>query len=70
MSWEQGLCCNLCGKELDIFDIQNDFTIRKDQVGYGSAYDGDGIELRICNACFDKIAFSCDVSPVTSECSP
>ena len=70
MSWEQGLCCNLCGKELDIFDIQNNFTIHKETVGYGSAYDGDGIELRLCDGCFDRLVCSCNVSPVISEGSP
>lgn len=70
MSWQQGVCCNLCGKELDMFDIQNDFTIQKDAVCYGSGLDGERVELRLCCSCFDRIAYACEISPVRGEESP
>ncbi len=59
--------CNCCGKELDFWDLQEDLTIHK-RIGYGSRYDGDEIELRLCCACFDKIIDECSVSPVMEEC--
>ena len=55
--------CNCCGKDMDFFDIQEDFTISRN-VGYGSKYDTMIIDLRICGDCFDKIVDSCSVTPV------
>ena len=46
--------CNLCGKELDFWDVQEDFTLHR-HVGYGSGYDGEVIKLRLCCECFDHI---------------
>lgn len=46
--------CNLCGKEFDIWDEQEDFGFSYD-VGYGSDYDGEHLEAHFCCACFDKI---------------
>lgn len=57
--------CNCCGKELDFWDNQEDFTIHR-QVGYGSFYDGENILLRICCSCFDDIIAKCKVSPILS----
>lgn len=55
--------CNRCGKELDFWDIQEDFTIHR-HVGYGSGYDGEVINLRLCCECFDRLVNECKVSPV------
>lgn len=45
--------CNFCGKELDFWDKQNNFSF-KGAVGYGSSYDGEFIEIHLCCDCFDK----------------
>lgn len=55
--------CNCCGKDMDFFDIQEDFTISR-KVGYGSKYDTMIIDLRLCGDCFDKIVDGCSVTPV------
>lgn len=55
--------CNLCGKELDFFDLQNDFSIHR-KIGYGSVHDGDDVHLRLCSDCFDGLVDECDVSPI------
>ena len=48
------LICSMCGKELDEFDLQEDFYF-KHYIGYGSKYDLDIFEARLCCDCFDKI---------------
>ncbi len=58
--------CNICGKELDIFDKQQRFHL-EGRLGYGSKYDGDEIDLDVCNACIDKLIESCSLSPVVVE---
>lgn len=59
--------CNYCGKELDLFDHQQDFTIHKKQIQYGSGYDGDEVRLRLCCECFDSIVDSCKINPIAEE---
>lgn len=46
--------CNMCGKDFDEFDIQNNFGIHK-KVLYGSSFDGGVINLDLCCDCFDKL---------------
>lgn len=58
--------CNCCGKELDLFDLQNDFAIHK-KIEYGSVYDGCKVDLNLCCNCFDVLAESCKVSPISEE---
>lgn len=58
--------CNRCGKELDFFDLQQDFTIHK-TIGYGSIYDGDSVHYQLCCDCFDKTAEECAVFPIIEE---
>lgn len=58
--------CNGCGKELDFWDEQQDFSIHK-QIGYGSFYDGDYIDLQVCCDCMDRIIEKCAVSPIEVE---
>lgn len=55
--------CNMCGKHLDVYDVNNDFTIAKKKIGYGSFYEGESTELRLCNKCFDNIAAGCEIPP-------
>ena len=56
--------CNHCGKELDVFDLQQDFTIHR-KIEYGSSYDGCIVHLQLCCDCFDKTVEACKVNPIT-----
>ncbi len=58
--------CNYCGKELDEFDLQEEFNIHT-IVGYGSEHDGEEIDLWLCCECFDKIVDKCELSPTIRE---
>lgn len=60
----KSIVCNMCGKELDIFDRQENFTIKRERIGYGSVHDGDGLDMRLCCSCLDKLVESCAVDPV------
>lgn len=55
--------CSRCGKELDFFDIQQEFCIHK-KVGYGSVYDGCTVNYRLCCDCFDELIGQCKFSPI------
>lgn len=55
--------CNMCGKEFDMWDEQEDFSIYR-EIGYGSKYDMESLELDLCCECMDKIIDSCKISPV------
>lgn len=55
--------CNLCGKEFDIWDKQENFTIQTD-FGFGTKFDGDRLNLHLCCNCMEKIVDSCKISPV------
>lgn len=57
--------CNKCGKALDIFDKQEDFTIEK-ELGYGTIHDGSSLRLHLCCECMDKLISECKISPITS----
>lgn len=59
--------CNRCGRELDLFDRQQDFTIHK-RIGYGSIHDGDMVTLRLCSRCFDDLVGACAIWPIR-ECA-
>lgn len=58
--------CNVCGRHLDFFDIQQELVIHK-LLGYGSKFDGDVIRLRMCCDCFDDLVEACKVSPIDEE---
>lgn len=50
--------CNVCGKEFDIFDRQEDFQIGRatpGTIGYGSIHDGEACNCHLCIDCFDKV---------------
>ena len=55
--------CNMCGKEMGFWDIQEDFKIRT-EIGYGSKHDGESLELDLCCDCMDKLIEQCKISPV------
>lgn len=56
--------CNLCKKELDFWDMTEDYSI-KGRLGYGTKYDGNDLELHICCECMNKLIDSCKISPIT-----
>lgn len=57
--------CNICGKDFNLWDEQEDFSIRK-IAGYGSKFDGQKIDLDICCNCFEQsIIPLCKIVPVT-----
>ena len=55
--------CNMCGRDLDFWDLQEDFSIKR-ECGYGTIFDGDSLFLRMCCSCMEKLVESCVVSPV------
>lgn len=57
--------CNKCGKKMDIFDIEAQFSFQR-QLGYGSKYDGDNLDLDLCCDCMDVLIDECVISPVES----
>ena len=63
---KERLVCNRCGKDLDIWDAQQGFSIHT-TVQYGSVHDGETITLRLCCECFDQLLDACKVSPVVGE---
>lgn len=58
--------CNICGSKMDLWDIQEDFTIHT-VASYGSKYDSEEIELHICCDCMDHTIDRCKISPIVSE---
>ena len=59
--------CNLCGKEMDFWDVQEEFSIHNFNIGYGSKHDGDALELDLCCDCMDDLIDRCKISPITSS---
>lgn len=59
--------CNVCGKEFDMWDKQENFGLHY-HVGYGSVHDGEVIELDLCCDCFDKVLEiilpMCQINPI------
>lgn len=62
--------CTMCGKELDVFDLQQPFGFDH-TVGYGSVYDLTHFSIRLCNDCFDKVMGfvlpRCKENPIVTE---
>ena len=46
--------CNLCGKDFDLWDKQENFGFDY-YVGYGSKYDLQHITVHFCCKCFDQL---------------
>ena len=70
--------CNMCGKQLDEWDIQEKFGFDY-YIGYGSKHDMEHAKARFCCDCFDRILDrligECKISPIVGElklesCSP
>lgn len=55
--------CNMCGREFDMWDAQEDFTIER-YLGYGTKYDGERLSLHLCCFCMEKIIDACEISPI------
>ena len=63
----QKVCrCNKCGREMQVFDLHNNFSIHK-TIGYGSVHDGDELRIAFCCDCMDEIISSCVVSPISEK---
>ena len=56
--------CNMCGKEFDFWDMQEDFHIEKDEIGYGSKHDGMHLKLDLCCSCMDSLIDRCIIPPI------
>ena len=57
------IICNKCGKPFDIWDTQEAFHIYS-QLGYGTSYDGDELELDLCCGCMEELIKECKISPI------
>lgn len=55
--------CNVCGRDLDEVDVQEDYGIHK-VMGYGTKFDGDTLDLHLCCNCMENLIDSCAVSPI------
>ena len=60
--------CNICGKEFDEWDEQQDFQIDC-QVYYGSKHDGEKVKCNFCCDCFDELLDTyilpkCSINPI------
>lgn len=53
----------MCGRKLDDFDKMCDFSI-SGEIGYGSRYDGDYLDLHLCCECMDELIRRCSNSPI------
>ena len=51
---DKKLTCTMCGCELDEWDINEDLHFEH-FIGYGSSYDTNIFEARLCCKCFDRI---------------
>lgn len=60
------IVCNRCGKRFDIWDTQENFSINT-QLGYGTKYDGDSLELYLCCDCMEKLIDECAISPIKNN---
>lgn len=47
--------CDMCGKEFDEFDRQENFGFHYPDIGYGSEFDNTSIHIDLCCGCFDKM---------------
>lgn len=58
--------CNLCGKKMDMWDVQEGFGFNGN-IGYGSKYDGEKLNLDLCCDCMDKLIESCVIPPIEDK---
>jgi hypothetical protein len=55
--------CNKCGKRMNEYDIQERLSVYQN-LGYGSKFDGERVEIDLCCDCFDTIIEECKISPI------
>ena len=64
--------CNMCGKPLDEYDLQEKFGFEH-YIGYGSSHDLEHVKARFCCGCFDKMLDQAvrvfKISPILGEYS-
>ena len=60
------ITCNMCGKKFNVWDTQEAFRIYRD-LGYGTKYDGDVLELDLCCECMERLIDSCKIKPIISK---
>ena len=58
--------CNKCGKKMDEFDIQQEFSVSS-RLCYGSKYDTAKLDIDLCCSCMDDLIESCKISPVEED---
>lgn len=56
--------CNKCGKKLDLWDKQENFSINR-HLGYGTKYDGCVMRLSLCCDCMEQLVDSCALFPIS-----
>lgn len=56
--------CNMCGKDFDEWDNQENFAIVSYLIGYGSKYDGSALRLDLCCDCMDMLIEKCKLNPL------
>lgn len=63
---DKELVCNKCGKKFDVWDTQENFAM-KSNLGYGTKYDGEKLDLKLCCNCMETLIDECVISPITDE---
>lgn len=58
--------CNMCGKPLDFWDKQEDFSLER-HFGYGTIYDTEYLNLHLCCQCMERIIGECVINPVSEH---
>lgn len=58
--------CNKCGKEFDMWDMEENYSIYT-RCGYGTQYDGSFLELDMCCGCMAELIESCEVTPIIEK---
>lgn len=55
--------CSRCGKPLNIWDVQEQFNLRR-HLGYGTKYDGETLDMKWCCDCMESLIDECKISPI------
>lgn len=62
--------CTMCGKVFDFWDNQENFCFDH-HIGYGSKYDLNHAQIKLCCDCFDKVMAwlipQCKYEPLTND---
>ena len=58
--------CNLCGGPMDTLDRYANIRFNG-RLGYGSRFDGEKMNLRLCIDCMDALIKSCAIDPIVEE---